>query len=168
MDKIREQLSKPLVAGALGFLVGLVFGLFVLGWWLTPVEWYNASPAELHPDFQALLLRTAIDSYSVNRDPIQAKQVWDNMGEAAPAILAVVKTQPGTLSTDAITAFEVAVTAGVVVPPGGVATSVPTEEPAGGGSSLLTLALVMCVVVLLLGWRWCCSSSCARAAFPVR
>ena len=150
MEKIREQLSKPLVIGALGFLFGFVIGLFAFGWGLTPVKYYDAAPVNLHTDYQALMLRTAIDSYSVNRDPIQAKQVWDSLAEAAPNALAAVKINPGTLSPDAIAAFEAATATGAAQVPGETAVA-PTEEPAKKGSSLLTLVLVLCVVSLLLG-----------------
>jgi hypothetical protein len=36
MDDIREQLDRPLWVGIISFIVGLLIGLVVLGWWLWP------------------------------------------------------------------------------------------------------------------------------------
>ena len=62
MDAIREQFENPVVVGIVGFVVGVFVGLVVLGWWLFPVQWTNASPADLRPDAQVDYLRMAIDS----------------------------------------------------------------------------------------------------------
>ncbi len=150
MEKIREQLSKPIVAGAAGFLIGFLIGLFAFGWGITPVKYYDAAPVHLHSDYQELMLRSAIDAYSVNRDPIQAKQVWDGLGEAGPTALAAIKSNPGLLNPDAVTAFEAATTVGAPVA-GAEPTKVPTTSTTGKTSGLMTIILILCVVTLLLG-----------------
>ena len=80
MDAIREQLNKPLVVGGVSFVIGVVIGLFVLGWWLFPVQWINAGPQDLRIEFQEIYLRMAIDSYTLHRDPVVAKQRIDEIG----------------------------------------------------------------------------------------
>src|SRR3972149_5451885 len=45
------------------FVAGLLVGLVLLGWWLFPVSWENASPAELSPAARPVYLRAALHSH---------------------------------------------------------------------------------------------------------
>jgi flagellar basal body-associated protein FliL len=147
MDAIREQTQKPLVIGIVAFVVGLILGLVFLGWWLMPVEWYDASPANLHAGYQEWWMRMAVESYQVDKDPVIAKERYDALGEFAPTALGAVKADPQLLDINALTAFEAAVSAVPVA----AATSAAEGDEAAGGSNLLTLLGIMCVVTLLLG-----------------
>jgi hypothetical protein len=161
MTKILEYLKRPVVIGIAGFVVGMIFGLVVLGWLVWPVQWTDAAPEQLHPGYQEIYLRMAIESYAANGDAAAAKVRWDALGEAGPTALAQIKTTPGTLDPVLVNAFEAAVTTGVVVEP--QATTLPegqvpvegetpvVEEEAGGKSGLVTLLVVMCVLTLLIG-----------------
>jgi len=140
MDAIREQFENPIVAGIVGFVAGTIIGLVVLGWWLFPVKWTNASPADLRPDAQADYLRMAIDSYSLRQNADLAKQRWNALGDKAPDALAAVQAEPGEQKQDEINAYAQVVQ---VAPPDETA-------PAEGGSSSLTLLLVMCLVTVVL------------------
>ncbi|NTW09400.1 MAG: hypothetical protein HGA28_07520, partial [Anaerolineaceae bacterium] len=44
-EKIKLWLLKPLHAAIAAFIAGLFIGLVILGWWLWPVQWYDASPS---------------------------------------------------------------------------------------------------------------------------
>ncbi len=68
MDKIRQLVSKAWVAAAIGFVIGLIIGLPVLGWGLFPVTWTDAAPVHLRQDVKVDYLRMSIDSYAVNHD----------------------------------------------------------------------------------------------------
>ncbi len=105
MDDIREQLNKPLWVGIVSFVVGLLIGLVVLGWWLWPVQWTDAGPSDLRPEFQETYLRMAIDSYTLNQDAAFAQQRIVEVGENSAEILADIAAEPGTQSTDSIQAF---------------------------------------------------------------
>jgi len=83
MDAIREQLNKPLVAGLIGLVIGLIIGLPILGWWLWPVQWYDASAENLRPDLQEEWLSMSIMSYQVDQDATKAQWHWVELGEAA-------------------------------------------------------------------------------------
>jgi hypothetical protein len=74
MDDVREQLNRPLWVGIISFVVGLLIGLVVLGWWLWPVQWTDAGPSDLRLDAQDTYLRMAIDSYTLNQDAAVAQQ----------------------------------------------------------------------------------------------
>jgi hypothetical protein len=146
MDAIREQTQKPLVVGIIAFAVGLIIGLVVLGWWLWPVQWYDAAPANLHAGFQEWWMRMAVEAYQVDKDPLIAKERYDALGEFGPTALGAVKADPQLLDPNAVAAFEAAAS----TVPVAAATAAPEGE-GGGGSNLLTLLGIMCVVTLLLG-----------------
>jgi hypothetical protein len=153
MDQIREYLKRPLVIGILGFVVGLIIGLFVLGWGLWPVQWYNAAPDNLHPGYQEMWLRMAIISYGATGDAATAKVEYDALGDSGADTLALVKSNPGGIDTNQIAQFEAAVSAIPQVQPGTAQPgTTPTSTAGGGGrSNLTTLLMVMCGVTLLVG-----------------
>lgn len=120
MDAVREVLNKPLWVGVISFIVGLFIGLVVLGWGLWPVEWTDANPSHLSPEFQEIYLRMAIDSYAVNQDAAAAMQRIDEVGENSQQILADISTNPGTQDPGSIQAFiavSEAETGEAVIPP---------------------------------------------------
>jgi hypothetical protein len=69
---IRENVTVALVVA---FLLGTVVGLVVLGWWLWPVQWTNADPADLRPSHKDAYMQLVADSYAVtnNRDAALAE-----------------------------------------------------------------------------------------------
>lgn len=156
MDAIREQLRKPLILGSAAFILGLVIGLVVLGWWLWPVEWTDAAPEDLRPDAQVDYLRMAIDSYALRQNPAEARVRFEALGEAAEDTLAAIQTDPVHLTPEAIAAFAAAVQASPLPPvgetplPEGSEVQAGVEEEAPQRSILGWLIPVMCIVTLLL------------------
>jgi hypothetical protein len=168
MDAIREQLKKPLVLGIVAFIIGVFIGLVVLGWWLTPVQYYDAAPSNLRTDLQEDYMRMAIDTYAQTGDFLTAKQHWDSLGKAAPDILTKIQANPKQEKPAAITAFASVVQATSLsgTPGTPVATALPattqatqavsgtpaaTTAPAkSSGSILRTILPVMCGLTLLL------------------
>ena len=140
MDAIREQFEKPLVAGIVGLVVGIFIGLVILGWWLFPVQWTNASPADLREDSRVDYTRMAIDSYTLNQNGELAQNRWNELGETGPDALEQVKEDPGEQRPEDVQSFATVVQ---VEEP----SEVPPEED---GGSNLTLLLVMCLVTVLL------------------
>src|SRR4030066_699266 len=90
-SQIKEYSTRHLLIGILSFVVGLVIGLVVLGWWIWPVQWYDASPANLHPGYQDMWLQMAIISYGATGDAANAKVEYDALGDSAVATLSRVK-----------------------------------------------------------------------------
>jgi len=110
MASILQVLSvifkKPAVAATLGAVLGLIFGWFVIGWWLWPVEWTNGTPEVLRSDLQADYLRMAVDSFRVNGDQAQAVRRWDELGASAASALELVKQDPRGLDPVSVSNFE--------------------------------------------------------------
>src|SRR4030066_431248 len=124
MDQIREYLKRPLVIGILCFVVGLIIGLVVLGWGLWRVQWYDASPAELHPGYQDMWLQMAIISYGATGDAANAKVEYDALGDSAAATLSRGKANPLGIDPNLIAQFEAVVSTTAQVLPGTVAPGV--------------------------------------------
>jgi hypothetical protein len=172
MDAIREQLKKPLVIGIAAFVVGVIIGLVVLGWWLWPVQYYDAAPNNLRPDLQEDYLRMAIDSYAQTGDFVTAKRRWDDLGKAAPDILSTIQANPGPEKPEAIAAFRNVAQATALAGTPGAPTAPPatqaaqtqqatqvtpvlTGTPAAAatttaGNLLRTILPILCVLTLLL------------------
>ncbi|HSB65434.1 MAG TPA: hypothetical protein VLD65_02590 [Anaerolineales bacterium] len=152
MDQIREYLKRPLYVGILALIVGLIIGQTLLGWLLFPVQWTNASPAELHKDYQDMWLRMAIISYGKTGDAATAKIEYDGLGGAGADTLVRVKTSPRGIDPNLISQFAAAVSANV---PQVQTTTQPGTTPTSstgttGKSNLTTLLIVMCVVTLVV------------------
>ena len=80
MDKIKELFSRPLVTGILGFVIGLIIGLPLLGWMVWPVEWKDADASFLRQDLKAQYLCMIVDSYKVNQNASLAQARIDSLG----------------------------------------------------------------------------------------
>lgn len=67
--------QKALIVVAVGsFLVGLLLGWLVIGWWLWPVEYYDTDPFDLRPQHKMAYVAMVADSYSLTHDLKQAQQ----------------------------------------------------------------------------------------------
>ncbi len=153
MDTIREQLKRPLVMGVIGLVVGMIFGLTVLGWVVWPVNWVDASPASLRSDLKADYLRMAVDSYAKNQDKSLALERWNELGPGAKDVLAAVVANPQSADINQINNFIVAV--GANTPTSAAAAATPAGATAATSSASSPLALpvilgVTCVLMLLV------------------
>lgn len=142
MDEIREQFKTPVVAGVAAFIVGLLIGLIVLGWWIWPVQWTDAGPADLRPDARVDYLRMAIDSYALTQDAENAQRRYAELGEYGPDLLSQVEANPDYQEPGWITSYKSVVTA--------QSPTAPEETPSEGGGTSVTLLLVMCLITVVL------------------
>lgn len=95
--RLFDIFKKPLAAGIAGGIIGLIFGLVVLGWWLLPVNWTDATPEALRADHKEDYLRMAVDSFARNQDAELAKIRIQNVGAAEAAqILDTIVNNPST------------------------------------------------------------------------
>jgi hypothetical protein len=153
MNVIGEKIKNPIVVGLVGFVIGVIIGLVVLGWGLWPVKWTNASPEHLSPEWQEEYTRMAIEAFGQNSDVQKAQDRFKSLGKNGETVLAAVVENPESVSTVFIDAFSSAVS---VIP----STTTPTEtvEPAEGTtaakpslSKILTVLIpIVCVLFLVL------------------
>lgn len=150
-------LQEPRNLAIVAFLGGLVIGLVVLGWWLFPVQWKNASAQELRPDLQVDYMRMVIDSYNLRQDEALANQRLAELGDTAPAALATVAASPGDQSLETIARFQeqLGVSGGLAQPTSEGLPTLASEEPAAETPvslfSTRTLLMIMCAVTAVLG-----------------
>jgi hypothetical protein len=176
LEKMKLWLTKPLHAAIAAFIAGLFIGLVILGWWLWPVQWYDASPSDLRPDAQQDYVCMMIDSYSVNQNGSLAVRRYAELGDDGPALVAgttpancpgvsqeaissfqsVLKVAPGTANTAAPQAAAPTAAAGqgtapAATPAGGTKpTQAQTSSGSKNSSSFLLLGL-LCLVTLGVG-----------------
>ncbi|MEM7111057.1 MAG: hypothetical protein AAF614_01400 [Chloroflexota bacterium] len=80
MDFVEE---RPGLVAAIAFVVGLIIGLTVLGWWLWPVEYVGAGIRDLGEADQALVLQTAASAYAFDRNGERVQQLLGGWTEGA-------------------------------------------------------------------------------------
>lgn len=142
MDAVQDQMKNPTATAIGGLVVGVLLGWLLLGWVVFPVEWTDASPADLRPDLQEEYLRMAIDSYAVHQNAAMALDRYESLGEDADAVLAAVAENPGA-QAPALSAFTAVVQAGEPV-------GEETPAPGVAGTTTRTLLLWMCGITLVL------------------
>lgn len=157
MDRIRGQITQPVLIGAgVGLILGLVIGLF-FGWMVWPVNWTNAPLENLREDLQRDYMAMAVQNYAQSGDMQQAVRRWEEMGPNKEAILNDLLTNPpAPLTRDAVGLYATAVGAtpsGAAQPtlPVGEATPLPGAVAEEGGTNLLNIVLpAMCVLTLAI------------------
>jgi len=81
MNEIMAKIGRETLIGlVIGLVVGLIIGLPILGWWVFPVEWYDADPFDLRQQHQEAYVSMLADSYTLNTNVALARlrvEVWD-------------------------------------------------------------------------------------------
>ena len=155
MEKIQEYLKNPLLVGIVALVVGLLIGLFVLGYGLFPLEWTDAAPDKLHSDYQDVYFCMAAEAYFKTGDAAQTKTRFEYLGEVSQEKLSSMLPGDCGLDLGEIEQLKVALSA-VGLEPGDV--TVPAgEEPVAtddeGGAGLNPVLLIggLCLVTLVIG-----------------
>jgi hypothetical protein len=141
MNSIKEQIKNPIITAVVGLVVGTLFGLVVLGWWLWPVTWVNAPAASLSFNAKVEYMRTAIEAYGQNGDAAKAEARYASLGDNAGEVLDNIVQNPEGMSTNLISDFQ------------SVVASAPepvAEEPTSTRSILTILIPLLCVLLLVL------------------
>ena len=154
MNSISSLLKKPVFIGLLALLVGFGFGL-LWGWVIQPVEWVDAAPDVLRPDYQEEFLRMTIDSFALNHDPNLALKRYEELGPNASKRLEEIQSAPGMQDETVIKSFSELIDA---------AAPKPTPSPGGDNDKdnpkppyvkyiLIALALVVVLAVAFFAIR---------------
>jgi hypothetical protein len=152
MASILQVLSaifkKPAAAAALGAILGLVFGWFVIGWWLWPVEWTDGTPEVLRSDLRADHLRMAIDSFRVNGDQAQAVRRWDELGANAASALETVKQDTRGLDPVSISNYEQL----IIAAKGSLEAGAPSTEEAPSSFSTIVISVAGILILAVVAF----------------
>lgn len=108
IEVIRQSLKKPLVTAVVGFVLGLIIGLPVLGWGLFPVRWTDAAPAHLREDLKLDVMSMMVESYAYNQDSLLALNRWKEMGDGAADLLEQMQGNSALKGSD-VNAFSILV-----------------------------------------------------------
>jgi hypothetical protein len=155
MQSLRDRPRNPWIVAGAAFLAGLILGWLVLGWWIWPVDFIDATPAELRADLRIDYLRAAVDSFAVTGDANTARQRFAALGSSGAETLGLLQRDPsvdqGRLSQYLSVVSDIIPTGGgkVTPPPGG--TSAPGTSLLGATRSLVLIFLGLCLVTLVLG-----------------
>lgn len=161
---LQEYLSKPLVLGAVGLVVGILIGWLVIGWGIWPVEWEDAEVQHLRTDLQEEYTRMMIESYAYNQDSHLALTRWKELGDNGSEILKVVqadtKLKPGDIAafsllvdvsfSESSQSLEATQPIQTSPPYSSEVTTEPDEEPESKLNPVLMLAF-LCPLVLVIG-----------------
>ncbi len=140
LEFARKPLTKAILAGVIGFALGLFFG-----WIVWPVEWTDATPAYLRPELQADYVQMAADSFMLHKDPNLALQRWSALGTAGPEAYRNAQAEASAQERQALNLY------GQFIESVGGFES-PQEQPAAPSSApWLRYAIIGVGVVVILG-----------------
>lgn len=144
-----ENDNRSLLIGLGVFIVGFIIGLFVFGWWLTPVEWTGGGPQHLSEVDQELYLVTLARLYSVDNNQ---EHVQSALGRWEQAPQQICELAAETRPVNPPEAQRLEALATVLNNQGCAGIAAPAEEAEeGGGLSglLIVLGLIVLFVILL-------------------
>ena len=159
METIKEQSKNPIVIGVAAFVVGLLIGWLIIGWWLWPVEFTGAYPRDLVDEEQVEYMRMSVEAFQANGDVIKAQERYTALEDGAQDALTAVVQDPQGLAPESIAAFSAAVSAQAVIPPEQPPVSetqpaeeqpAASEEPAEERSLFSRIWPFLCLVVLII------------------
>jgi hypothetical protein len=160
MDKIQEYLKRPLITAGIGFLIGLIIGLPILGWGLMPVRWTDADPSYLRTDLQEDYFCMVIHSFMKTGDSLQAKERLEGLGSVSEEKLANLMPGDCGLSITDIDQFRTALGLAQTVLPAEEATEVEEAMPVDEKEATedkksafnpFMLVGVLCLITLIIG-----------------
>lgn len=148
MEEFQKQTKNPLVTGVVGLVIGAIFGLVILGWWLFPVEWTDANPSDLVESSQYDWINMAIAEFSLTGNQVLASERYNELGEEKGLLLANAGNNLESVNAEQYAAFVVAVeplnATNVVLgtPP------VPVEGTQANGNQLTAFLPIICGVLV--------------------
>ena len=145
MNEIMARIGRETLIGlVIGLVVGLIIGLPILGWWVFPVEWYDADPFDLRQSYQEAYISMLADSYTLNTNVSLARQRvegWD------PKDLGQVIGQLQANASDGAQVQRLDKLAAALGVRAEAAPSEPAAQPTTAGALLRRLAPIFGIVV---------------------
>ena len=159
MERIRGQITTPVIIGAgVGLVVGLILGL-IFAWGIWPVQWVDAGVPQLRSDLQQDYLVMTIQSFAQTQNVQDAQRRWNEMGPNKTTLLAQLQANPPSpLNQGVVSSFATVVQAGSLPGAAGAVTVQPGVTPlaetptsaAQSGSGSFPVVLVIVIVLVLV------------------
>ncbi len=141
MDIVRKYW---LVAAA--FIGGLILGL-IFAWLVWPVEWTDATPAQLSEPYQDIYVKMTAELYSLNGNSAMVEQALGGWGgDVAACNLAAESADPAEQAR-----LQAAATVVNGAGCAGIATTETVEEGGGGSSTLILVLGLLFLLALIVG-----------------
>ena len=145
MNAMMERLGqKALISFLIGLFIGVIIGLPILGWYVFPVQWYDADPFDLRQEHKEAYISMLADSYTLNTNAALARQRiagWD------PEDLGQVIGQLEAKASDAGQVQRLDNLAALLGVRRQVATPTPTPEPTAVTALVRRLAPIVGIVL---------------------
>ncbi len=149
MDALMKKLGtlfnklygSPLGMGVAGLIVGLIIGLPIFGWGLTPVRYEGAGPAKLYEDFKLDYMQMAIDSYALNNDAIAAQRRYKDLGKDADQLWEKINQTTSPDKQPAVSKFGSVVSLASAPTTPGTIQGTPAKPPTGQTPTVTQLTL---------------------------
>jgi hypothetical protein len=149
MGKVTDVLKKPVGIGVLAGIAGIILGL-VWAWMVDPVQWVNADPSFLSPDYQRKYLCMVIESYisSGDRDLASLRYQETNVNGkvALSQMLSETAACPGGPDATAIRNF-----VNIIDPELLVSTPTPSAGGTTPTANSTTSGIIIAVIVVVVG-----------------
>lgn len=157
MTRISSVIPRSLLpALAVAFLVGVIMGLVVLGWWLWPVQWTSASPADLQEAWQRTYLSMVADSYTLTGDALLARERIEALATPSRTVAqitlelqAMAQARTTANDTDGASRLQ-ALAAALSAPPGTIPAPGTVPVAPRAEAPLFTRLLRVCGLVILV------------------
>ncbi len=146
---VSDLVRQPLVVGVAAFLLGLIIGLPVLGWWLMPVQWTDGDFSTLRADLKQEYVRLVAGAYAVDLDAQKAAQRIAALGPAWATV--IQETAASAQGQEALRLTQLKQVLDSLADSGQMPAA-PSASAGGGGLGGLLLPLAgACLVVVVLG-----------------
>lgn len=159
MERIRGQITTPVLIGAgVGAVLGLIIGL-IIAWGIWPVQWTNGPLSGTSPEVQRDYLVMAVQNFAQTQDAATARTRWAQLGDDKQKLLNDISAKPPAgLNPQAVSTFAAAVGAGApaggqpgtVTTPGAPQATAAAPKPATSGP-MISVVIGLCLVTLVIG-----------------
>lgn len=174
MTLITDFFKKPLGAGLVAFALGLFIGLYVLGWWLLPVEYINGAFKDLRDIDRQEYVRAIADSYALDLDSEKAQRRLASLCSLDGTAICLVAAQAVSSTVAASANDPVALPRLAALQALIAVAGVSEPEPATPAAPWWQLPAMLCGFVVLIGlavggyfyWRTMSSGPGAGASKP--
>ena len=142
----------------IAFVLGLVLGLVVLGWWLWPVQWTNADPSDLRASHQDVYLQMIADSFALNGNGELARARLEGLkkpgqkdADLSAMIMAAAQSRIAEGKTEDSLRLQRLVTSLALPPPPASQGTTAQPTSSGAGKWLRTLGILFFLALLGAG-----------------